>query len=352
MICINARFLSQRITGSQRYCIEIARRLRKLDPDVEFLAPRDILHAEVAEEIGARVVGRGTGVAWEQLELRRELRRRGRPLLASMQYTAPLGYAPSVVTVHDVTFLRREWVGRRFHHWYRFLIPRLARAARRIVTVSEFSKSEIVGALGVPAEKIDVVPCAVSPEFVELGRCAPPAPHGRYVLGAATFNARKNFEGLVRAFHRIEDRDVGLVLVGAADPRIYGRGSGMAELLKDPRIVQAGYVTDPELAGLYRDAAVFVYPSLYEGFGIPPLEAMSLGCPVVASETTSLPEVCGDAAHYVDPRDVAQIAAGIDRVLRDDAYRSELVRRGRERAGQFDWDESARRFREALQADA
>jgi glycosyltransferase involved in cell wall biosynthesis len=186
----------------------------------------------------------------------------------------------------------------------------------------------------------------VSPEFARQAEQISDNPHGRYIMGAATLNRRKNLEGLIRSFLGIEDRDVKLIVVGASDARIYGRDLELGELLRDERIVLTGYVTDAELASLYRNALTFVYPSLYEGFGIPPLEAMSLGCPVITSNTASLPEVCGDAAHYVDPRDVPGITDAIDLLLRDEAYRRELSAKGIERAKLYDWKRSAERFLE------
>lgn len=350
LYCVNARFLSQRITGSQRYCIEIARQLRRIDPQIRFLAPRDIRHREVADEIGAEVIGNRAGVAWEQIDLPRYLRRQGSPLLVSMQYTAPLRYRPTIVTIHDVVFFNKAWVSRKFHYWYRFLIPRVVSTAERVVTVSEFSKREIVAKLGVPEAKIDVVPCAASPEFARYAEQAGDNPHGRYVLGAATMNQRKNFGGLVRSFLATADPDVKLVLVGATDPKIYGRDPELSGLLGNDRIVLAGYVSDAELAGLYKHAELFVFPSFYEGFGIPPVEAMSVGCPVLASNCSSLPEICGDAAQTVDPTDEPAITAAIDGLLRDDDRRRELSARGLEWARRYDWGRSAAQFAEIMLA--
>ncbi|MEM7203427.1 MAG: glycosyltransferase family 1 protein [Planctomycetota bacterium] len=343
---MNARFLTRPITGAQRYAIEIARQMRRLDPAVRFLAPRGICHPELAEELGVEVVGRRSGVAWEQLDLPRALRRLGRPVLIGMSFTAPLRYAPSIITVHDVCFTRREWVSRGFYHYYNFIVPRLCRRAARVVTVSEFSKSEIVAVLGVPEDKIDVVYNAVSPEMVEHGAAAPANARGDYVLGAATLQPRKNFPALVRAFRRLDDTGLRLVIAGSVDPKVYGRDPSMRGLFDDPRVELAGYVSDAELAALYRHARVFVYPSLYEGFGIPPIEAMSLGCPVITSNVASLPEVCGDAAHYVDPHDDGAIAAAIAQVIGDPAYRQALVAKGLARVKRYDWRRSAERFLE------
>ena len=355
MICVNARFLCRPITGAQRYALEIARCMKQLDPDVMLVGPRDMQHPEIVAELGVEVCGRRTGVAWEQLDLPRWLRSRGRPVLLGMTFTAPLRYRPSVIVVHDVVFLRRDWVSRGFHWYYRMLVPRLCRRAGRIVTVSEFSKSEIVAKLGVHPERIDVVYNAVSPGFVEQAGALPAGVSGDYVLGVATLQPRKNFAALIRAFLRADTGDTRLVIAGAADPQIYGGETGTGELLDDPRIHLAGYVSDAELAALYRDASLFVYPSLYEGFGIPPIEAMSLGCPVITSGVTSMPEVCGDAAHYVDPTDEAELASAIERVLGDESYRRQLIEKGYQRCQRYGWQQSAEQMLEivrGVEADA
>ena len=237
-------------------------------------------------------------------------------------------------------------MSRKFYYWYRFLIPRVVAKARRVVTVSEFSKREIMDAMGVPEDKLEVVHGAAATDFARHAEAASENPHGRYVLGAATMNKRKNFAGLVRAFLATADPDVTLILVGGADPAIYGRDPELSGLLESERIVLAGYVSDAELAGLYRHALLFAFPSFYEGFGIPPIEAMSVGCPVLTSTVSSLPEICGDAARLVDPTDEAAITAALDELLGDPAERAELAARGRERAARYDWQRSAVRFAE------
>ncbi len=352
MICVNARFLTRSITGAQRYAVEIARRWRRLDRQIRFLAPRDVRHSDLAQELGVEVVGRRTGVPWEQFDLPRALRRLGKPTLVGLSFTAPLRWQPSVITVHDVCFTYRQWVSRGFYWYYNWIVPRLCRRASRVVTVSEFSRREIAAKIGIPRQKIAVVPNAVSPEFVRLGAAAGDNPFGTYVLGVATLQRRKNFAALVRAFRRVGDPNVKLVIAGEVDRRVYGNDAGLGDLRGDARVLMLGYVADAELARLYRHARAFCYPSLYEGFGIPPLEAMALGCAVITSNTSSLPEVCGDAAHYVDPQDEAQIAAAIQKVLGEDDYRRELVARGRERAKAFDWDVSAERFLGLVQESA
>jgi glycosyltransferase involved in cell wall biosynthesis len=237
-------------------------------------------------------------------------------------YRGPLrSRVPLVVTVHDLAVLRHPET---FNRWTRTYSPRVVpgvlRAARRVIAVSQFTRRELVELLGVPDEKIRVVPNAVGDEFTHEG----PSEGGEYVLAVGTLEPRKNLERLVEAVRRT---DLELRVVGA---RGWGgvdiRGNGVRWL---------GEVDDAELARLYRGAACVAYPSLYEGFGIPVLEAMACGAPVVTTRGTAMEEVAAGAAVLVDARDPAEIAAGIERAT---AERDALVARGLERARAFRWD--------------
>jgi alpha-1,3-rhamnosyl/mannosyltransferase len=200
------------------------------------------------------------------------------------------------------------------------MVPHVLRAARRVIAVSEFTRRELVDLLGVPEERIHVVPNAVEDEFTRDG----PAEQGEYVLAVGTLEPRKNLDRLVEAVRRT---DTELRIVGA-------RGWGGVEVAGNG-VRWLGEVSDAELARLYRGAACVAYPSLYEGFGIPVLEAMACGVPVVTTRGTAMEEVANGAAVLVDARDPAEIAAGILRAVAD---RSRLVARGLERARAFRWD--------------
>jgi glycosyltransferase involved in cell wall biosynthesis len=227
---------------------------------------------------------------------------------------------PLVVTVHDLAVLRHPGT---FNQWTRrysrLAVPRVAWAARRLIAVSGFTRDEIVDLLGVPAERIDVIPNAVGPPFVTNG----PAADGDYVLAVGTLEPRKNLAAAQEAARRLS---APLKVVGA-------RGWGGVQI--DGWL---GRVSDDELARLYRGARCLVYPSLYEGFGIPVLEAMACGTPVVTSAGGATEEVAGGAAVLVDPRDPAAIAAGIEEAA---GRRDELRARGLERAGRFTWERVA-----------
>jgi glycosyltransferase involved in cell wall biosynthesis len=228
---------------------------------------------------------------------------------------------PLVVTVHDLAVLRHPEA---FNRWTRTYSPRVVptvlRAARRVIAVSDFTRRELIELLGVPDEKIRVVPNAVGDEFTREG----PAEAGDYVLAVGTLEPRKNLELLVEAVGKT-DRE--LRVVGA-------RGWGGVEV-RGNGVRWLGEVGDAELARLYRGAVCVAYPSLYEGFGIPVLEAMACGAPVVTTRGTAMEEVADGAAVLVDSRDPAEIAAGIERAA---VERNTLVSRGLERARAFRWD--------------
>jgi glycosyltransferase involved in cell wall biosynthesis len=243
---------------------------------------------------------------------------RGLDVLHCPTFRGPVRSAvPVVVTVHDLAVLRHPGT---FNQWTRrysrLVVPRVARAARRVIAVSEFTRSEIVELLGVPVERIDVIPNAVGPPFVADG----PAAEGEYVLAVGTLEPRKNLAAAQRAAQRL---GVPLRVAGA-------KGWGAVQV--DGWL---GRVSDDELAALYRGAQCLVYPSLYEGFGIPVLEAMACGTPVVTSAGGATEEVAGGAAVLVDPRDPAAIAAGIEEAA---ARHDELRGRGLERSAKFTWE--------------
>jgi glycosyltransferase involved in cell wall biosynthesis len=237
-------------------------------------------------------------------------------------YRGPLkSTRPLVVTVHDLAVLRHPET---FNRWTRTysprVVPRVLRAAARVIAVSDFTRGELVELVGVADEKIRVVPNAVEDEFTREG----PAAEGDYVLAVGTLEPRKNLPRLVEAARR---SDVELRVVGA-------RGWGGVEVGGNG-VRWLGEVSDSKLASLYRGALCVAYPSLYEGFGIPVLEAMACGAPVVTTRGSAMEEVAGGAAVLVDANDTAEISAGIDRAAAD---REQLVARGLERARAFRWD--------------
>jgi glycosyltransferase involved in cell wall biosynthesis len=170
---------------------------------------------------------------------------------------------------------------------------------------------------------------------------------GRYVLAVSSLTPNKNFKLIAEAVRSLGEVDFDVAIAGSVDHKIFGAGGAPAA----PFVKYLGYVSDAELRALYENAGVFVYPSLYEGFGIPAIEAMASGCPVIASNSASLPEVCGDAARYVSPRDAAGLARAIDELMHDEVERRRLAERGQEVARRYSW-EAAARLNLAVMTDA
>jgi glycosyltransferase involved in cell wall biosynthesis len=282
---------------------------------------------------GGRVTAFARDAFWYPAGLARAAR--GADVLHCPTYRGPAGAGvPLVVTVHDLAIFRYPGAFNRWSRLYgRRLIPRVLRAARRVIAVSEFTRRELVELLHLPDERIRVIPNAVDDTFTADG----PAAEGDYVLAVGTLEPRKNLPRLAEAARRV---GIELRVVGAP-------GWGNVDVAGDG-VRRLGWVPDEELARLYRGARCVAYASVYEGFGIPVLEAMACGAPVVTSRGGATEEVADGAAVLVDPLDPAEIATGIERAV---AQRDTFARRGRERARAFTWpavaDATVALYREA-----
>ena len=340
MIIVNARFLTQPISGVQRYAIEICLELKKLSPDIVFVSPRNILHHEIAHALGVKITGRLKGHLWEQIELPSYLKKQGSPLLLNLCNTAPIFYVNKIVTIHDLAFERfPQTFSWKFRYAYQFAIPRIARSSKHILTDSSFSKNEICSLYSISEDKIEVVYCANSAFFSEIGNTN----NEQFILAVSSLNYQKNFFALVKAFNKLSDKTIKLFLVGGINKN-FADHNLLQEIESNENIKFVGRVDDEELVRLYSSAQCFVYPSLYEGFGIPPLEAQACGCPCVVSNAASLPEVCGDSVVYCDPYSVDDIADKISMVLSSKALQDELRTKGFENIKRFSWEKSAQKI--------
>lgn len=346
-VIVNGKFLAQPLSGVQRFCREIVLGIDALLAEsdhgvsVGIALPKgaecDLPLRRIVPVGGARL----SGNPWEQTEL---ATLRPDAVLLNLGNTAPLLRGRQVVTIHDTAvFANRAGYTGLFTAWYRFQLPVIARRAERVITVSRFSASEITRFLGVAAGKIEVVPnaadhcarVAADPGILDRLRLA----RGRYVLALGNNGPHKNFGRIVAATRMLRENGLPLPLV------IAGGGDRMfrkTDFEPGPDDILAGRVTDAELRALYEGAGCFVFPSLYEGFGIPALEAMTFGCPVVTSTAEALRETCRDAALYCDPLDVADIARRMEAVLTNPTLANDLRRHGRRRVAEFGWRDSAR----------
>jgi glycosyltransferase involved in cell wall biosynthesis len=364
-IGIDARTLGRRGVG--RYVKNLVAALAVQAPSWRFtlfLGPKSD-RAALPKAGNVRALSLQGHPAWmEQVAIPRQARALGCELLHAPDNTGPLAPGlPLVLTQHDTLWLRplREAVAhptlsQRLQDRYRKLVaPAAARRARRVLTVSEFSRQDIVARLGLDPARVLAAPLAADPVFqrpLPLARAAALRRQlgvaGPYFLAQGASDTRKNTDRLIQALGLAARQDrrlakAGLVLTslrpGELETTRYPQSIREAGLAG--RVLSVGYVDDATLKALYQGALVFAFPSLAEGFGLPVLEAFSLGCPVLASDRGSLPEVAGAAAWVVDPLDVAALARGLS-ALAAPAARARFAARGRKRAALFSWKACAR----------
>ena len=348
-IFINGRFLSQSLTGVQRYAAEMVKAMDRmlasgeaprplLEADWQLLAPPNATAAIDLKYIKTRKVGRQTGHAWDQVDLARAAWG-GR--LISLANSGPVVHRNQLVVIHDAQVFRRpDFFSRSYLTLHRTLGYLLARRAS-IATVSDFSRRELADALRLTPAAIPVFSnsaehfAATVPDFGVIERLGL-VPH-RFFLSVGSMTKNKNISLAIQAAKQLGRPDIPLVVVGGDNNKVFSGGPTAG----DAGVVLAGRLTDHEIAALYSRATAFVFPSLYEGFGVPPLEAMLFGCPVITTTADAVRETCGDAAAYFDPlnagelrqRMLERIAAG---TISDDERRRQQLR-----LETYSWSKSA-----------
>src|SRR3954447_22228531 len=348
-IAIDARAAADEPAGRGRVARELLRALAARDDDHRYLL---YARRRWAEPLDERFQWRGCtspDVLWHPRTARAATREADAMFSGDSYLTTWWLGVPGVAMVHDLIAFDRSLRPRgRSALIERATLPRAVRRAAALLCNSHATAKALVERFPAAAQKAVVVHLGVSPAL-DGGALPPGAPSGGFVLAAGTLEPRKNLPRLVAAYARLEaglQAAHPLVVVG---PTGWQTGETLRALQSiGDRARVLGFVSDAELGALYRSCAVFAYPSLGEGFGLPVLEAMSAGAPVLTSDRSSLPEVGGDAAAYADPTSVDSIAAALGELLRDPARRADLARRGPERAALFSWDAFAERTLETL----
>lgn len=357
-IGINGRFLAAKRTGVQRAAYNLIRALIAMDRINEYVLFTTSDQADNPDwnypnvQVVTSRIKEGESLRnyfWEQFTLPRLARRYRVDVLHSPANLGPLFYrGRSVVHIHDLCFIvNPQWYSFTFRTVYNFLVPRLARRAAKVITNSNNSRNDLLQFCNLTAERVAQVYWGVDELFLNPPTdtaSSSPIEIDDYILYVGSLEPRKNIGNLLEAYEQLRRQHpqlrTKLVLIGGESPVFAEVTLRVKEFKED--VLFKGFVNDELLRDYYQRARLFVYPSLYEGFGLPPLEAMASGVPVVTSMTSSIPEVVGDAALMVNPHDISQLASTMYLALVDESLRTELRARGRKQVAKFNWQRVAR----------
>ena len=344
---INGRFLTQRTTGVQRFAFELLNELNK-HPDIvkemniKILVPKNFEDKEYPfVNIPLLKTNFLKGHLWEQFIL--PYVSRGK-ILINLCNTGPMFKRKQLTVIHDVAvYASSRNFSKSFRFWYKVMFYWMAKFTDKIVTVSHYSKDELMKYLKVPKERLGVMSegkeqivrikadYSILERFQLNGEC--------YLLAVSSLNPNKNFKSIIEAAKHLP-KDIKVVIAGGSNNKIFKQDFDQTEV----KAIFVGYVTDEQLKALYENAFCFIYSSYYEGFGLPPLEAMACGCPVILSDRTSLPEVGGDAVLYIDPEQPIQIVNHVNRILKNPSLREKMITNGYKQAEKFTWEKALEEF--------
>ncbi|NNF15273.1 MAG: glycosyltransferase family 4 protein [Gammaproteobacteria bacterium] len=357
-VWINARFLERAVTGVERVGFELISALAAHNLDAngiwsdgsrsfqfKLVAPVGKTADSPWPNIALVRAGRFRGHAWEQFDLPRLTRN---DWLINLCNTGPLFKRRQLMFLHDAQpFAIPQNFSTSFGLWYRTLFKIAGHRAARVLVNSHFTKSELCTHANLDATKMDV--CHLGTEHVHRVEPANDVeqkfklPDQKFVLAVSSANPNKNFSTVLSALEQLGDTAPPCVIVGHREQKHFD------QVQLDPdRVHHLGYVTDAELLALYQRALCLLFPSFYEGFGLPPLEAMAMGCPVIASCTGAMPEVCGDSVAYCNPQDPASLANAIAGVQSCTSLRASMTSAGRDRSANFTWESAGRTVLDSL----
>lgn len=340
MIIVNARFLTQPITGVQRFSIEISKELKKNFQDkIQFVSSPGIIHKDLAKTLDVKVIGINRSHIWEQLDLFIYLLKMDSPLLLSLGFTGPLFYKNQIISIHDVAFkVYRKTFSFSFGLVYNYVVPRVAKKCKHIFTVSYSAKKELISEFEINESKITVIYNGISSIFKESKNLLFNKPEKKYILTVSSHHPRKNFKRLIQAFQKLNNDSIDLYIIGNFSKHFANDEND--KTYKNVKFLQN--IDDQQLLGYYKNAELFVFPSLYEGFGIPVVEAMSQNLTCVISDIPVFKEIGDSSIIYVDPLDVNSIVEGLKKGL------SSTTRKKYKKLQQFSWEKSSEVMKDVL----
>lgn len=341
MIYVNSIFLTQNMTGIQRYSVEISLRLKEFfGDDIVFLTSHNIIHHDIATKLEAKVIGTHIKHFWEQYDLPKFLYRNGIPLLVNFNMTAPIFYKNCINSIHDLAPIHYpELSSRKVSIGSKIYIPFLLKNAKHVIVVSGFVKDDIINRYHLAKDKISIVYNSFGIQFSNANLM-----RNSYIFTIG-IDSRKNLIRIIEVFKNFPHIEILIAGSGRFDVAL--PNVDIKALPSNIKFI--GRISDEELVEYYNKAKLFLFPSLYEGFGIPPLEAQACGCPVIASKVTSLPEVCRESVLYCDPYSVNDIRVKIEQLYYDTKLQDELRAKGFENIKRFSWDESAKKVIEVIE---
>ena len=322
-IYVNARFLTQPVSGVQRYGIECSRQIKKLRPDTVFLTPKNVRHKDIAEELGAKIIGINTGHLWEQLDLPLHLAGQKYPPLFNPANTGPMLYGNNYVTLHDLAFYHHpEWNSKAFSAWYNVLVPRLAISSKHLFTVSRTIRDEIKANYKIPPAKISVTYNGIAGNMLAAENTA--RSKEKVILSVGTFNKRKNHQNLVKAFLASSLKtEYQLAMVGDKN-KVFSESNLDGHDLQNGSIKVYEKLSADELIALYKKAEVVVSLSLYEGFGVPVLEGLYFGAKVLCSDIKVYRELYEGSVEFCDPLNINDVSQALERIVNSEPVGDEV----------------------------
>jgi len=333
-IYINGRFLTQNLGGVQRFAYEISKNFVDISKkEVVVLIPKSqsILKCYKYKFV-LHEIGFNKGHFWEQFDLVNFLKKNGNPLLINLTNSCPIFYSNQISTIHDLSiYNKKNWHSFLYKLFYKMIIPKMIRCSHKILTVSEFSKKEIINKFNLLDDDVKVINNAIS--LSKTGNKN--IKSDSYILFVGASSSRKNLFNAIEAFNKIKDRNVRFKIVGLAN-----RYRRLIE--NNKKIDVYNQINDNELSSLYLNAELLIFPSFYEGFGIPPIEAMYFGCPVIVSNLEVFKELYQKAAIYIDPHNVDQMKNSMIEILDNKSLRKDLINEGFIQSEKFSWKKSSK----------